>query len=282
MPVQDDPYAIAQAAAARLAELTGVPEHRAVVVLGSGWAPAAEGLGEPVAAFPMAELPGFLTPLAEGHPGEVRSYDVDGVATLVLLGRTHLYEGHGPGAVAHPVRTAAAAGARLAILTNANGSLRADWEVGRPVLVRDHLNLTATSPLKGARFVNLTDAWSPRLRELARQLDPSLPEGVYALLRGPHYETWAEADWLRRVGADMLGMSTVLEAIAARELGLELLGLSTVTAIEGPGEAAAAGIDPATVLDIAGQTATKLAPLLRGLIRTAQPDARISGRPPAG
>jgi purine-nucleoside phosphorylase len=267
-----DPYALARDAAARLAELTGVPSHEAVVVLGSGWAPAADALGEPVAAFPMAELPGFLTPVAEGHPGEVRSYDVDGVATLVLLGRTHLYEGHGPRAVVHPVRTVAAAGARVAVLTNANGSLRDDWQVGQPVLVRDHLNLTATSPLEGPRFVDLTHAWSPRLRELARRLDPSLQEGVYALLRGPHYETWAEANWLRRVGADMLGMSTVLEAIAARDCGMELLGLSTVSAIEGPGEAAAAGIDPAAVLEVAGQTAKRLAPLLGELIRRAVRD----------
>lgn len=258
-----DPYSHARLAAARLAELTGRPAQDALVVLGSGWAPAADAFGEPVAAFPMRELPGFLTPVAEGHAGEVRCYDLDGTTTLVLLGRTHLYEGHGPRPVVHAVRTAAAAGARLAVLTNANGSLRADWRLGQPVLVADHLNLTAVSPLEGARFVDLTGAWSPRLRALARRLDPSLEEGVYAMLRGPHYETWAEAEWLRRVGADMLGMSTVLEAIAARELGMELVGISTVTAVEG----AETGIDPAEVVAIAEQTASTLGPLVADLVR---------------
>ena len=137
--VDPDP---ARSAAARLAELTGVPRHRAVVVLGSGWAPAAEAFGEPLATLPMTDLPGFVAPVAEGHRGTVASYDVDGVPTLVLFGRTHLYEGLGLGPVVHGIRTAAAAGCTTAVLTNANGSLRADWEVGRVVLVRDHLNLT--------------------------------------------------------------------------------------------------------------------------------------------
>jgi purine-nucleoside phosphorylase len=150
----------------------------------------------------------------------------------------------------------------VAVLTNANGSLRDDWEVGRPVLVADHLNLTGTSPLEGARFVDLTDAWSPRLRALARELDPTLAEGVYAWLRGPHYETRAEAAWLRGVGADMLGMSTVPEAIAARERRMEVVGLSTVTAIEGT----ASGIDPAEVVAVAERTASRCGPLLRELL----------------
>jgi purine-nucleoside phosphorylase len=210
----------------------------------------------------MSDVPGFLTPTADGHAGEIRSYDLDGVVTLVLLGRTHLYEGHGLRPVVHGVRTAHAAGVRVAVLTNANGSLRDDWELGQPVLVSDHLNVTGTSPLDGARFVDLTDAWATRLRALARELDPSLGEGVYAWLRGPHYETWAEAAWLRAVGADMLGMSTVPEAIAARELGIEVLGLSTVTAIEG----VASGIDPSEVVVIAERTASRYGPLLAELV----------------
>ncbi|HET6626323.1 MAG TPA: purine-nucleoside phosphorylase [Nocardioidaceae bacterium] len=257
-----DPYAAAEAAAQRIAELTGRSTHDALVVLGSGWSPAAAGLGEPVAAFAMTDVPGFLAPVAEGHVGEIRSYDVNGVATLAYLGRTHLYEGHGPAPVVHGIRAAAAAGVRLAVLTNANGSLRADWSLGQAVLIRDHLNLTATSPLQGARFVDLTDAWSARLRGLARRLDPSLAEGVYALLRGPHYETWAEGEWLRRVGADMLGMSTVPEATAARECGVELVGLSTVTAIEGD----SSGIDPTEVVQVAERTAGRMGPLLAELV----------------
>ena len=258
-----DPYEVAREAAARIAELTGRPTHDALVVLGSGWAPAVESFGEPVAAFPMIDVPGFLAPVAEGHPGEIRSYVVDGIATLVYLGRSHLYEGHGLRPVVHGIRTAAASGVRMAVLTNANGSLREDWQLGRPVLVADHLNLAGTSPLEGPRFVDLTDAWSCRLRDLARSIDRSLAEGVYAWLRGPHYETWAEAAWLRRVGADMLGMSTVPEAIAAREAGIELVGVSTVTAIEG----ALSGIDPGDVVATAERTAGRYAPLLMELVR---------------
>ena len=253
----------ARSAARRLAELTGVRRHRAVVVLGSGWAPAADALGEPVATLSMTDLPGFVAPVAEGHRGTVASYDVDGVATLVLFGRTHLYEGLGLAPVVHGVRTAAAAGCTTAILTNANGSLRRDWEVGRVVLVRDHLNLTATSPMVGPRFVDLTDCWSPRLRGLARDLDPTLEEAVYAWLPGPHYETYAEAEWVRRSGADVLGMSTVPEAIAARACGLEVLGLSTVTAVEGED----AGIDPSQVVVVAEAAAERTAPLVADLLR---------------
>jgi purine-nucleoside phosphorylase len=252
-----------EAAARALAELTGVRRHRAVVVLGSGWAPAAEAFGQPVAELAMTDLPGFLTPTAEGHTGRLASYDVAGVRTLVLLGRTHLYEGHGLEPVVHAIRTAAAGGCTLAVLTNANGSLRPDWQIGRPLLIRDHLNLTATSPLVGPRFVDLTDCWSARLRGLARELDPSLAEAVYAWLPGPHYETLAEAEWARRVGADVLGMSTVPEAIAARECGVEVVGLSTVTAIEGDD----AGIDPHEVVAVAEATAARMGPLLVDLVR---------------
>jgi purine-nucleoside phosphorylase len=254
---------LTRSAADHLAQATGVPRHRAVVVLGSGWAPAAEAFGEPLASLPMTDVPGFLTPTAEGHRGTLASYDVGGVPTLVLFGRTHLYEGHGLEPVVHGIRTAAAAGCTTAVLTNANGSLRPDWEVGRPVLVRDHLNLTATSPIVGPRFVDLTDCWSRRLRALARELDPSLAEGVYAWLPGPHYETRAEAEFVRRIGADVLGMSTVPEAIAARDCGLEVVGLSTVTAVEGDD----AGIDPSEVVAVAEATAARMGPLLADLVR---------------
>jgi purine-nucleoside phosphorylase len=255
-------YADAHAAAGRLAELTGTDRHDALVVLGSGWGPAADAFGEPAAAFAMSELPGFHVPVAEGHRGEVRSVLLGGHRVLLYLGRTHLYEGHGPAAVAHPVRTAAAASVRLAVLTNANGSLRDDVALGDVVLVRDHVNLAFGSPLEGPRFVDLTDAWSARLRAIARGLDPDLGERVYALLGGPHYETWAEAGWLRRIGADLVGMSTVYETIAAREWDVELVGLSTVTAIEGTD----AGIDPSEVVAIAERSAARLGPLVVRLV----------------
>ena len=260
---EPDPSAPALAAARRLAELTGVAQHRAVVVLGSGWGPAAAAFGEPRASVAMTEVPGFVAPTAEGHRGTVASYDVDGVATLVLAGRTHLYEGLGLQPVVHGIRTAAAAGCRLALLTNANGSLLPDLELGQAVLVRDHLNLTGTSPIEGAHFVDLTDCWSRRLRTLACELDPALREATYAWLPGPHYETAAEGEWVRRIGGEVIGMSTVPEAIAARECGMDVLGLSTVTAVEG-GDS---GIDPSEVVAVAERTAAELGPLLADLVR---------------
>jgi purine-nucleoside phosphorylase len=177
----------------------------------------------------VADLPGFLPPTVLGHAGTVRSVVAGGKRVLLFLGRTHLYEGRGVGAVAHAVRTAAAAGVRTVLLTNAAGGLRQGMSPGQPVLIADHLNLTATSPIVGAQFVDLTDLYSPRLRALAQQIDPTLEEGVYAQLPGPHFETPAEIRMLRGFGADLVGMSTVLEAIAARQAGLEVFGLSLVT-----------------------------------------------------
>ncbi|WP_245905763.1 purine-nucleoside phosphorylase [Mycolicibacterium palauense] len=212
-----------------MAARTGVDHHDVAVVLGSGWAPAVDALGEPAAAVPMAELPGFSAPAAAGHGGRVLSVQVGPRRALILLGRIHAYEGHDLARVVHPVRTACAAGAGTVVLTNAAGGLRAEYRVGQPVLISDHLNLTARSPLVGAQFVDLVDAYSPRLRTLARQIDPTLAEGVYAGLPGPHYETPAEIRMLRTLGADLVGMSTVHETIAARAAGAEVLAVSLVT-----------------------------------------------------
>ena len=219
----------AAAAAAVLAERSGAPAHDVAVVLGSGWVPAADALGTPDAEGSVEELPGFLPPAVAGHSGRWRSVQVGVRRVLVLLGRTHLYEDRGTDAVVHGVRTAAAAGCRALVLTNAAGGLRDGMTVGQPVLVADHLNLTARSPLVGPRFVDLTDLYSARLRALAREVDPSLEEGVYAALPGPHYETPAEIRMLRTMGADLVGMSTALEAVAARAEGLEVLAVSLVT-----------------------------------------------------
>jgi purine-nucleoside phosphorylase len=224
-----DPPAAAEQAARVLAERTAVDRHDVAVVLGSGWRPAADAFGPGDPELPMAGLPGFTPPTAAGHPGTVRSVEVDGRRVLVLLGRTHLYEGHGTAAVAHAARTAAAAGCTRLLLTNAAGGIRAGYRVGQAVVVADHLNLTATSPLVGARFVDLTDLYSPRLRALAAEVDPTITEGVYAGLPGPHFETPAEIRMLRALGADLVGMSTVLEAIAARAEGLEVFALSLVS-----------------------------------------------------
>ena len=216
-------------AAAVIAARTGVDRHDVAVVLGSGWGPAAAALGTPTAAIPMTELPDFVAPSADGHGGHLLSVPVGSHRVLVMVGRIHAYEGHALSLVVHPVRTACAAGAEVIVLTNAAGGLRPEYRVGQPVLISDHLNLTARSPLVGAQFVDLVDAYSPRLRALARGVDPSLTEGVYAGLPGPHYETPAEIRMLRTLGADLVGMSTVHEAIAARAEGAEVLAVSLVT-----------------------------------------------------
>jgi purine-nucleoside phosphorylase len=131
--------------------------------------------------------------------------------------------------VVHSVRTAAAAGAKVMILTNGAGGIRETWKPGSPVLISDHINLTADSPLEGATFIDLTDLYSKRLRDIARGVDAGLDEGVYVQFRGPHYETPAEVQMAKTIGGHIVGMSTALEAIAAREAGMEVLGMSLIT-----------------------------------------------------
>ncbi|OSC43055.1 purine-nucleoside phosphorylase [Mycobacterium decipiens] len=220
---------LARRAAQVIGERTGIGEHDVAIVLGSGWSGAIAALGSPTAVLPQAELPGFTPPTAAGHAGKLLSLRIGEHRVLVLVGRIHPYEGHDLSHVVHPVRVACAAGARIIVLTNGAGGLRADLQVGQPVLISDHLNLTARSPLVGAQFADLTDAYAPRLRHLARQCDPGLAEGVYAGLPGPHYETPAEIRMLQMLGADLVGMSTVHETIAARAAGAEVLGVSLVT-----------------------------------------------------
>jgi purine-nucleoside phosphorylase len=220
---------LARAAADALAERTGGATHDVALVMGSGWLPAADALGTPDHEIALADLPGFSAPAVAGHGGTVRSVQVGERRALVFLGRTHFYEGKGVAAVVHGVRTAAAAGARTVVLTNGCGGLDPRWTPGTPVLISDHINLTATSPIEGANFVDLTDLYSSRLRALCREVDPSLDEGVYVQFPGPHYETPAEIGMVRAIGGTLVGMSTTLEAIAAREAGLEVLGLSLVT-----------------------------------------------------
>ncbi len=259
-----DPDALARRAAEVITERTGIAEHDVAIVLGSGWAPAVAALGSATTVVPMAELPGFTPPTAVGHTGQVLSVPIGEHRVLVLAGRLHPYEGHDLRHVVHPVRTACAAGARIVVLTNAAGGLRPDLEVGQPVLISDHLNLTARSPLVGPQFVDLVDAYAPRLRELAHGVDPKLVEGVYAGLPGPHYETPAEIRMLRLLGADLVGMSTVHETIAARAVGAQVLGVSLVTNL-------AAGItgEPlshAEVLAAGAASATRMGALLADVV----------------
>ncbi|MFC7431152.1 MULTISPECIES: purine-nucleoside phosphorylase [unclassified Agrococcus] len=225
-----DPIEVARAAAADIARITGVERHDIALTLGSGWAKAAELLGDTTHTIDATEVTGFSRPALEGHSGTIRSVLLaDGRRALVIGARTHYYEGHGVRRVVHSVRTAAQAGASIMVLTNGAGGIRETWTPGQPVLISDHINLTADSPLEGATFVDLTDLYSARLRDVARSVDASLDEGVYCQFRGPHYETPAEVQMAKAIGGHIVGMSTALEAIAAREAGMEVLGLSLIT-----------------------------------------------------
>jgi len=225
-----DPFEIAAAAADDIARITGAPRHDIALTLGSGWGKAAELIGETTAAFPATEVTGFSAPALAGHVGSLRSVLTPrGRRVLVIGARTHFYEGHGVRRVVHSVRTAAATGARTMVLTNGAGGIRHTWKPGRPVLISDHINLTGASPLEGATFIDLTDLYSLRLRDLARTIDPTLDEGVYCQFRGPQYETPAEVQMAKSFGGHIVGMSTALEAIAARQAGMEVLGFSLIT-----------------------------------------------------
>lgn len=226
-----DPFEVAAWAAGAIAEATGVDRHDVALVLGSGWGQAGDLVGETLAQVATTEVPGFTAAAVRGHSGIIRSVrigDTDRRA-LIFGTRTHYYEGRGVRAVVHGVRTAAVAGCTTIVLTNGCGGLNPAWSPGTPVLISDHLNLTAASPIEGANFVDLTDLYSSRLRGVARTVDPTLQEGVYAQFRGPQYETPAEVRMAGILGAQLVGMSTTLEAIAARQSGLEVLGISLVT-----------------------------------------------------
>ncbi len=185
---------------------------------------------------------------------------------LVFLGRTHWYEGLGFEAVTLPVRIGQALGARTVVLTNASGGVNPDLAVGDAVAISDHLNFSGVSPLSGgANFVDLTGLYSADLRDTACASDPTLRTGVYAMLPGPHFETPAENAWLRSAGADVVGMSTVLEAIAAFAGGARVLALSVVAAAA-PG--VGSGIDPDQVLDVVSARAGRLAPAILAALDT--------------
>lgn len=263
-----EPYAAAEASARVIADRTGVARFDVAVVLGSGWSAAADAIGRTEIELTLTEIGGFATPAVAGHASTLRHVRAGDRNVLVFTGRVHLYEGHTPAAVVHPVRTAVAAGCRAVVLTNASGGIRENLVPGQPVLIRDHLNLTGSSPLTGppppagypSRFTDLTDLYSPRLRALARDADPALTEGVYAALHGPHYETPAEIAMLRTLGADLVGMSTVGEAIAARHLGAEVLAISLVTNLAAG--LAAQPLSHAEVTETARSSAVRVGALL--------------------
>ncbi len=256
-----NPKELAREAAAALTERLGVGSIDLALVLGSGWSGASTGLGEPIGECLLEELPGFAKPVVAGHGGALKLIRTPaGKVAALFTGRTHFYEGRGVAAVVHGVRTAAAAGATAIVLTNGCGGLHVEWAPGTPVLIRDHINLTGATPLEGATFIDLTEAYSARLRALAHEVDASLAEGVYVQFRGPQYETPAEVRMAQFLGGDLVGMSTTLETIAAREAGLEVLGVSLVT---NPG----AGISPTPLEHAEVIEAGKAAePRLRGLL----------------
>jgi purine-nucleoside phosphorylase len=265
------PFDAAEASAARLGRATGAERHDIAVVLGSGWKPAADRMGEVVVELPMADLGGFPPAQVEGHGSTVRSIASGDHRILAFMGRVHLYEGHHPNVVAHAVRTAVRAGCRAVVLTNAAGGMRPGMRPGEPVLIADHLNLTGRTPLLGPnddrlgpRFPDMTEAYSPRLRELARSVDPTLTEGVYCGLLGPTYETPAEVRMVHTLGADLVGMSTVQETIAAVHAGAEVLAVSLVTNL-------AAGLadevlDHHDVLAVAAESADRMGALIAEIV----------------
>jgi len=230
---------------ARLAALEAAVRERTAlvprvgVVLGSGLGGLADDLEDAV-AIPFAELPGWPSATAPGHAGRLLLGTLGGTPVVMLQGRFHMYEGNHPGLVIEPVLLFARLGASIVVLTNAAGGLDPSFGPGTLMLMTDHINLTGQNPLigqnadsLGPRFPDLTDAWSPRLRDRLRAAaaaeDVTLAEGVYIGLMGPNYETPAEVRMLAGFGGHAVGMSTVLECIAARWVGLEVCGISLVT-----------------------------------------------------
>jgi purine-nucleoside phosphorylase len=233
----DQPSRLAALEAAVRASTDIVPEIG--IVLGSGLGSLADDVEDPI-AIPFAELPGWPAATAPGHVGRLLLGRLGGKSVVMLQGRFHVYEGNDPGLVVQPVLLFGRLGAKVIVLTNAAGGVDPGFGPGTLMVISDHINLTGRTPLLGpnadsigARFQDLTDAWSPRLRDglhaAGRAEGVDLAEGIYAGLLGPQYETPAEVRMLRGLGADAVGMSTVLECIAARWAGLEVCGVSLVT-----------------------------------------------------
>ena len=237
--------------------------HDVAIVLGSGWVDAVSGFEQVGGDIPLATLPGFAEPTVAGHGASARSLRAGDVRVLAFTGRHHYYESRDADLVSHAVRTAAAAGCRVVVLTSASGGMRDGLAPGDLVVISDHINLTGASPLVGGRFLDLTDLYSARLRALCREVDPSLGEGVYAGYWGPNYETPAEIRAYRALGADIVGMSTVLEAIAAHAEGMEVLAISLVT-----NRAAGLGgrLDHAEVLAMAAASTERMRGLFEQLV----------------
>ncbi len=247
---------------------------RVAVVLGSGLGAFAETL-DGATVIPYAEIPGWPQSTAVGHAGKLIFGDVAGHHVAVLAGRAHLYEGYTAEQAVFGIRTLGKLGIESVILTNAAGGINPKFGAGQLVLISDHINLLGQSPLTGPnddslgpRFPDMSEAYSRKLRELARtagkDMGLDLPEGVYAAVPGPSYETPAEIRYMRTIGADLVGMSTVPETIAANHMGMKILGISCVT------NAAAGVLDQklnhAEVLEVGERMKGTLIELLRRIV----------------
>ncbi len=242
-----DLYRSLQTAAAAIAAATGVERHDVVVVLGSASGELPADLPNR-AAVPYSEIPGFPVPAVKGHAGTLYSTMFGENRVLLLSGRVHAYEGYDPGVLTFAVRACLQAGCHTLVVTNAAGGCGDSMKAGSITLITDHLNLAGINPLVGpneprlgTRFPDMSDTYTPHLRQLAQRVaaeqNIALSEGVYAWFLGPTFETPAEVEMARRLGADLVGMSTVPEVICARHMGKQVVGLSVVTNL-------AAGISP--------------------------------------
>ena len=269
-----DLYDRLQAAAETIADRTGAPGHDVVAVLGSGLGEYPKGLVD-TTPIPYEEIPGFTIPKAMGHTGNLYSAKMGDNQVLLLSGRAHAYEGHSADTVTFAVRTAVLAGCRKVVLTNAAGGCGEGIEPGDLVALTDHINLSGVSPLRGEndlrlgpRFPDMTDVYTPRLRELAKSVGEEvgvpLKEGIYLWWHGPMYETPAEIRMAMTLGASLVGMSTVPEATAARHMGAEILAISLCTnRAAGLAEGRLSGEE---AIEVANQSADKLGALFDALL----------------
>ncbi|HUO24261.1 MAG TPA: purine-nucleoside phosphorylase [Candidatus Aquilonibacter sp.] len=234
----DNTYAAAESAAQFICAQTSL-RPRVGLVLGSGLGGFADSLTE-ATRIPYSSISHFPRSTAIGHAGQMVIGKAGAVTVAAMQGRVHLYEGYSAQEVAFPMRVFGRMGISAVILTNAAGGINRNYSQGALVVIRDHINLQGTNPLAGpnderfgVRFPDMTQAYARDLRAIAREeaakLNLPLQEGVYAALLGPSYETPAEIEYLRRIGADLVGMSTVLEVIAARHMGIKVLAISCVT-----------------------------------------------------
>ena len=279
-----DQFALADSAAQFILARTSL-RPKIGLVLGSGLGAFADSLPDAV-AVPYAEIPKFPHSTAIGHAGRMVVGNAGSVPVAAMQGRVHLYEGYSSQEVTFPIRVFGRMGIRAVILTNAAGGINLSYSQGALVLIRDHINLQGVNPLVGAnddrfgvRFPDMTHAYSKDYRVLAREkavrLNIPLHEGVYAGLLGPSYETPAEIEYLRRIGADLVGMSTVAEVMVARHMGIKVLAISCVTNM-------AAGIldqplSHAEVMETGERVKTTFESLLRALLpRLAEDVAHLS------